>query len=358
MTTSPPPAPTSRWARALALVCLVCVLPVGISGVERAEARPEEGADRVDPRVEEYRALEQTVKAAVAAGEMSEADARKRLELARIHIFGDRKTDRADDGRKRRYEEAAKRIGAAVEAGELTKEQAEKKLIALRKKMWPSKGDSDVKTDDRRAEYAEVKAKIRAAVAAGELTEEEAKAKLAALKKKMWPDRAKGDGSDRIAGAFERMGIGADALARVKTNLRENGFTDEQIGKSLGGILRIAHELKSEGDAFELDPKMQAHLSEKAGLSQEQIDRLVGLARRVMHGRKRGEGEGHGDRRDNDRRDHGERGDDDRGDRGDRKPTPEEKEAVKKRIWAAVEAGKITEEQAQARWEGYLKRFE
>ena len=40
------------------------------------------------------------------------------------------------------------------------------------------------------------------------------------------------------------------------------------------------------------------------------------------------------------------------------KPSREEMAAVKAEIWKAVEAGKITEEDARKRWEGYLKRFE
>jgi len=42
---------------------------------------------------------------------------------------------------------------------------------------------------------------------------------------------------------------------------------------------------------------------------------------------------------------------------GDRKarPTREEMAAVKREIWAAVEAGRISDEDAQKRWEGYLK---
>ena len=45
-----------------------------------------------------------------------------------------------------------------------------------------------------------------------------------------------------------------------------------------------------------------------------------------------------------------------KGERGERKiPTREEMAAVKKKIWASVESGQITEEQAQERWAGYLQ---
>ena len=59
---------------------------------------------------------------------------------------------------------------------------------------------------------------------------------------------------------------------------------------------------------------------------------IQGLSRRVLHGLR------------------------DSNDRG-RKATRAEKAAVKKKIWAGVKAGTITEEQAKKRWESYRKRL-
>jgi hypothetical protein len=44
---------------------------------------------------------------------------------------------------------------------------------------------------------------------------------------------------------------------------------------------RIVFEIKDEGEAFELDPKMPVYLSAQLRLNDEQIKLVVGLARRV-----------------------------------------------------------------------------
>ena len=60
------------------------------------------------------------------------------------------------------------------------------------------------------------------------------------------------------------------------------------------GLLRVIHEVKSEGEDFELDSRLQDYFG-GIGLTYDQIKLVQGLARRIVHGledAKRPHGEG------------------------------------------------------------------
>ncbi len=60
------------------------------------------------------------------------------------------------------------------------------------------------------------------------------------------------------------------------------------------GLLRVVHEVKSEGADFELDSRLQDYFGE-IGPTYDQIELVQGLARRIVHGlegAKRPNGEG------------------------------------------------------------------
>ena len=107
-------------------------------------------------------------------------------------------------------------------------------------------------------------AEMKQAVAEGKITEKEAQAKLTATGKMM-------------AGQGERAD---DMKRRIVGALIEAGIEREQIRAVMGARHRIIAQVQSEGDAFELDPCMLAHL-EELGLTGEQITLVVGLSQRV-----------------------------------------------------------------------------
>ncbi len=49
------------------------------------------------------------------------------------------------------------------------------------------------------------------------------------------------------------------------------------------GLLRVVHEVNSEGEDFELDSRLQDYFGE-IGLTYDQIELVQGLARRIAHG--------------------------------------------------------------------------
>ncbi len=67
---------------------------------------------------------------------------------------------------------------------------------------------------------------------------------------------------------------------RIIRVLMENGIARENVEGVLGVLRYIAGEIGREGDAFELDPEVRAQL-EDMGLTDEQIDFVVGLAHRL-----------------------------------------------------------------------------
>ena len=110
-------------------------------------------------------------------------------------------------------------------------------------------------------------------------------------------DHKRGEGKHDagIEGHFDKLGIGGETVDRIRNHLLENGITDEQIEQTLAGLLKVVYEMKSEGEEYGLDPRLQDYFS-KLGLAHEQIELVQGLARRIVYGlsnsdRERGEGE-------------------------------------------------------------------
>ncbi len=85
-------------------------------------------------------------------------------------------------------------------------------------------------------------------------------------------------------------------------------------------VVRVIHEMRSEGEDFKLDPRMREYFEEGVGLTDKQIELVEGLARRILHGLQ------------------------------DRSEA--EMGAVGKKIRAAVEAGEITKEEGRAKMAG------
>ncbi len=53
---------------------------------------------------------------------------------------------------------------------------------------------------------------------------------------------------------------------------------------SLGALIRVVHEIQTEGDDFELNPRLESYLLRELSLTTEQIDLLVRLGSRAARG--------------------------------------------------------------------------
>lgn len=189
------------------------------------------------------------------------------------------------------FQSIGERLRNAISEGELTPEQARTMMQALRK-----------------SEYEAIEKKIWAAYKAGDITEREAKRKLAAVEKELFGDKAmkenaekakaknKEKDKDKRAGAEQRereMKVAMERVAAAKQEIRtalQNGEITEDEARE---------------KAAALDARVAAMKAER-NKTDNKADNNAGVRERLAR--------------------------------------------AKKELWAAVEAGRITEEEAKARY--------
>ena len=122
--------------------------------------------------------------------------------------------------------------------------------------------------------------------------------------------------------------------AKARGALEDAGFTADQMRMARGVIMRMAFAMKAAGEDYEMNPRMQSFLEEKADLSDAQIELLEGLAERVAMRMPEGAaqwGEKMRSRRDRMKK-------------------------MREKIEAAVENGEMTREEADAKYQEIRER--
>lgn len=154
----------------------------------------------------------------------------------------------------------------------------------------------------REVEMHEAQARLRSEVEKGRMSEQDAERKMGEIKKRLHGELARHakdrkepeardhhpDRSEGIKAHFNKLGVDDGGFGRINDFLKEKGLEDEQIGPALGGILRTVHEMRSEGEGYELDPRMSEFLRKQTGLNDDQVELVEGIARRVLQGLERG----------------------------------------------------------------------
>jgi len=136
------------------------------------------------------------------------------------------------DARVNRFKAYATEISKAVEAGDLSEEEAEKKLLAMRKRLAqqpakkPAEGDKEARIRRFRA-YAE---EIQKAVDAGDLSEEEAEKKLLAMRKRLAQQPAKKPAEPDMDARVERYKA---YVERIKKAVEAGELSEEEAEKKL-----------------------------------------------------------------------------------------------------------------------------
>jgi len=191
------------------------------------------------------------------------------------------------------YEAVEKRLGKAVSKGELSLQQAVRMMEALEESgdepEYRAGGDGDEDWIENRLHA--VGRRLKAAVKAGTLTEAEAWAKWAEInreyKEEEYKEEDKDDDVDDrgsgIEGHFNRLGASEGVAKRIRHRLRQSGLTEQQAESAMGGLLRIVHGLHSDGEHYELDPRLRHYFEDEIELTDEQIELVLGLSRRVTH---------------------------------------------------------------------------
>ncbi len=155
--------------------------------------RSSSEARDMEARKHHYMMFTKEIKAAVAAGKLSEEEAEEKLTHLRREMFeSERHAEKQRQklmAKTRRYEQVAREIKEAHEAGKLSEEEAEEKLTHLRREMFES-GRHDEKQRHqlmaKKRRYEQVAREIKEAHEAGKLSEEEAEEKLIHLRREMF----------------------------------------------------------------------------------------------------------------------------------------------------------------------------
>ena len=115
--------------------------------------------------------------------------------------------------------------------------------------------------------------RIESAIERGEMTQEQARESYAGFRRRMAMH-----GTD-IVGHYEKLGI--SDLNRIKNGLMKNGISDNQLDAVLGGMLRVIHAAKAEGDNFEMNPRVQSYFQDRIGLTQDQTQYVKDISIRI-----------------------------------------------------------------------------
>ena len=180
-------------------------------------------------------------------------------------------------------------------------------------------------------DYEAVGDRLLEAVHEGELSAEQAKAMMGALASQRFAERLAGlehdeweEAWDELCRHYRKLGLSDDHLKGMVGGLEEVGIEDEQLFETLEAMVKLSWKLRK-GDLDEGEVEaFNDYFADELDLEEKQCERVWALAKRVAAA-------------------------------GERRPSKEDMAAVKKEIWAAVEAGKLTEEQAKQKWEAYLR---
>ena len=136
------------------------------------------------------------------------------------------------------------------------------------------------KLDDRK-KWEVLRQRMERAVSRGDISREEADNKYASFRA-----RSKGQRTERkdpvLEGHFKRLGV--EDLDKLKNELLDHGILSDQLDAVLGGMLRLVHAAKTDGDNFKLNPRIESYYKDRLGLTNSQTDHLMTIARRIVSG--------------------------------------------------------------------------
>lgn len=136
------------------------------------------------------------------------------------------------------------------------------------------------KLDDRK-KWEVLRQRMERAVSRGDISREEADNKYASFRA-----RSKGQRTERkdpvLEGHFKRLGV--EDLDKLKNELLDHGILSDQLDAVLGGMLRLVHAAKTDGDNFKLNPRIESYFKDRLGLTNSQTDHLMTIARRIVSG--------------------------------------------------------------------------
>ena len=231
------------------LAIITLTLLIGSISASRADQKKKNH----DPSLEKYQAIEKKLKAAVKAGEISTAEAKKKLAGIKTDIKGRAKAEGRRSGKgkkgdrkdlqidaKSKFSAMEKAIKEAVKKGKLSKEDAIKKLEVIKKEMARGKGEwagKKKQVDGRESKFRELEEKIWSGVKSGKMSKADAEKKLSALKSEIWPEKQQqvkkndaGERSDPRKARYEQ------AEKQIISEVKSGKLSKEDAGRKLAEI--------------------------------------------------------------------------------------------------------------------------
>lgn len=283
---------------------------------KREKTRPS----KLENLKREYAQIEKKIWRAVKLGQLSEKDAKRKLEVVKKKMFGGR--DWSQKGRsggergeleqmKRKYLEVEKELWRMVKAGKLSERDAKRKLEALKKRMFPKYYSEKRKEsrerrpqpsmEARKDRFEAAKKRLIEAVKAGKLSRAEAGEKLAKLRAQLF---------------------GNEGSKPQRPNVQRQALEEYQKRRMEAKVKKYRALMKRYENAVK-EGKMKAEDARR---------RMLELRKEMF-------------------------GDQARPGRDRSRARADEKKQVWKALRQAVENGRLTEKQAKERWNGYLKKL-
>jgi len=132
-----------------------------------------------------------------------------------------------------------------------------------------------------RARWEGLRERIEIAVERGELTRGEADERYARYRAKLTGTRT--ERRDPIMeNHYEKLGI--SDLGLIKNGLLDQGIPASQLDAVLGGMLRLVHAAKIDGENFKMNPRIEIYFKDRLGLTDTQTEYVMGYSRRIAAG--------------------------------------------------------------------------
>ena len=80
---------------------------------------------------------------------------------------------------------------------------------------------------------------------------------------------------------FKKLGV--DDLNELKNNMLDKGIPAGQLDAVLGGMLRLVHAARIDGDKFEMNPRIETYFKDRLELTNFQIEYLIDVAKSIAN---------------------------------------------------------------------------
>jgi len=81
--------------------------------------------------------------------------------------------------------------------------------------------------------------------------------------------------------AYSELGVSKEVLGKVRHALGQFGLDAKQTQGALAEMTRVIYGLKVKGEAYELTPRLRAYFQKELGLSEDQVEQVLTLARKL-----------------------------------------------------------------------------